>query len=512
MGNSLRTASIHVLDDDSLLNVFYLYRPVLLGADSDSDAYLLGGKRRWVREQWWYKLAHVCQRWRNIILGSASYLGVSLVCTFGTPVTGMLAHSPPLPLVLDYSNIFADVTADGAEDEESAIVALKKHDRVRRIRLDMPVADMRKVVMAMDKEYPILERLLIIRRVENISNAMIFPESFQAPRLRHLALGGFTLPVGSRLLTNAVGLVTLNLIMTHPATYFYPNTLLQWLSSMPQLETLVIVFSSPVFNDDVERQIAHTSITAPVALPNLRRFTFRGFVTYSEALVYQIITPRLEKLQIDFFFNQLTFSVPRLLEFMNTTKNLRLDRAVFRFYNGRVDVEVYPRGETETGDLSIAVDCWHLDWQVSSVAQISNSLSLVFSAVEHLTLEHEAHSWSIKEHDEVDRIEWRRLLGSFRNVKTLRIAHALVEGLSLCLQPEDGELPSELLPELQELSYPGGSDIGDTFNSFVDLRQNAGHPITLVRLGSGPRQGPNPCSSSILGNIFDHTVTCKQRT
>jgi hypothetical protein len=282
---------------------------------------------------------------------------------------------------------------------------------------------------------------------------------------------------------------------------------------MPQLETLVIIFSYPIFDDEVERQIAHTSITTLVALPNLRRFTFRGFITYSEALVHQIITPHLEKLQIDFFFNQLTFSVPRLLEFMNTMKNLRFDSAVFRFYNGRVDVEVYPRGETETGDLSIAVDCWHLDWQVSSVAQISNALSPVFSAVEHLTLEHEAHNWSIKEHDEVDRIEWRRLLGSFKNVKTLRIAHALVEGLSLCLQSEDGELPSELLPELQELSYFGGSNIGDTFNSFIDLRQNAGHPITLVRLDSSPRRGrPNPCSSSILGNIFDHTVTGKQRT
>ena len=31
--NSLHTVLIHILDDDSLLNVFYLYRPFFLGED-----------------------------------------------------------------------------------------------------------------------------------------------------------------------------------------------------------------------------------------------------------------------------------------------------------------------------------------------------------------------------------------------------------------------------------------------------------------------------------------------
>jgi hypothetical protein len=85
MGNSPHIAPIHVLDDDSLLHVFYLYRPFLLGEGEDGDTRLFGGEGRWVRGRWWYKLAHVCQRWRNLILGSASYLGVSLVCTLLKP-------------------------------------------------------------------------------------------------------------------------------------------------------------------------------------------------------------------------------------------------------------------------------------------------------------------------------------------------------------------------------------------------------------------------------------------
>ena len=72
----------------------------------------------------------------------------------------------------------------------------------------------------------------------------------------------------------------------------------------------------------------------------------------------------------------------------------------------------------------------------------------MFSAVEHLTLEHEVHSQSSEEHNDVDRIEWRKLLRSFSNVKTLCVEDGLVEELSCCLWLECGELPLELLPEL----------------------------------------------------------------
>jgi hypothetical protein len=131
--------------------------------------------------------------------------------------------------------------------------------------------------------------------------------------------------------------------------------------------------------------------------------------------------------------------------------------------------------------VAIGVNCPHLDWQVSSMAQISNSLSPMFSAAEHLTLRHEAHRWSSEEHNQVNRTEWRKLLRSFRNVMTLQIVGGLVDRLSRCLQLEDGEFPSELLPELQELSFPGDASNGDAFTSFIDARQNAGHAVTLTR-------------------------------
>ena len=496
MGNSPLGVSIHILDDDSLLNVFNLYRPFLLGEDEDEYGRLWGGLKRWERGRWWYKLSHVCQRWRRVILESASYLGVSIVCTNGTPVAEMLRRSPPFPLALDYNTGSEDLAAEG---EERAILALEQYNRVRRTRLILPVPNLQKLIGAMDDEYPILEHLILSLPFEDKSSISQIPETLQAPNLRHLTLVGFTLPIGSRLLTTAVGLVTLGLWMVHPSTYFHPNTLLQWLSFMPQLETLFVLFSFPVPDRDVERQLTHTPISTPVTLPNLHYFGFRGVRIYLEALVHRITAPRLEKLRIE-FFSQLTFSVTRLLQFVNATENLTFKSAKFWFSDKNVVVEVYPHEEAEMYALSIAVSCWHLDWQVSSAAQIFNPLSSLFSVVEHLTLEHEVHSQSSEEHNEADRTEWRQLLGSFRNVKTLRIAEGLVEELSRCLELDDGELSLELLPELQELTYSGSGDTSDAFTSYINARQDAGRPINLVRT-------PSPDRSSSVSSLETPRIT-----
>ncbi|KAI0275538.1 hypothetical protein BGY98DRAFT_49118 [Russula aff. rugulosa BPL654] len=231
------TTSIHILDDDSLLNIFYLYRLFPLSEDQDINIRFWGGVE-WVGERWWYRLVHVCQRWRNLILGSASYLGLCLVCTYGTPVADMLVHSPPLPLVIDYQR--KDITA---EDEEAMILALAQRDRVRRIRFNLPVPKLQKLIMAIDGEYPILEYLILMEPPENTRTVLILPETLQTPHLRHLAID-CSIPIRSPLLGTAAGLVTLYLVLHHPITYFQPTVLLRWLSLMPQLEMLLIFFPS----------------------------------------------------------------------------------------------------------------------------------------------------------------------------------------------------------------------------------------------------------------------------
>ena len=384
----------------------------------------------------------------------------------------MLAHSPTLPLTINY---FLDIDA---EDEEGAILALKQRDRVRRVRLNLPAAIMQKLIATIDEEYPILEYLVIMPWTMDRSTVLKFPETLQELPLRHLTLGGFSIPLGSRLLTT-VGLVTLCLLVDHPSAYFHPNTLLDWLTFMPQLETLVIQLSFVLPNHDIEEPLTHTPILTPITLLNLRWFAFRGVSAYLEALVHRITTPCLEKLEVR-FFNQPTYSNPCLQQFVNTTPNLRFDSVKFEFARELVLVTLYLREKDEIFSIHIRVDCWLLDWQVSSVARLSDSLNQMFSAIEHLTLEHTAHSRSSEDHNEVDRTEWRIFLSSFSKVKTLFVDNVLVKELSGCLESEDGELPSNLLPELQELTYSGSGDTGNPFASFINARQNADRPVTII--------------------------------
>ena len=389
----------------------------------------------------------------------------------------MLTHSPPLPLTVDYCSK-DDITA---EDEEGILLSLEQRHRVRHLRLNSPVQNLRKLVMAIDEEFPILEYLIVWPWAKD-STALMLPETFQAPHLRHLALRGFACPIRPRLHPAALGLVTLSLVIDHPSAYFQPNILLQWISFMLQIETLNIEFTFPVPNRDVERQLIHTPITTHITLPNLRSFWFRGVSTYLEAVVCRIMTPCLEKLVIR-LFKQLTLSVPRLVQFMNTTENLRFDNATIMFQDKQIRMDMSFRG-ADTYAFVIMVDCCHLEWQVSSVPQISNALIQVFSAVEHLTLRHEVHSQSSEEHNDVDRLEWRRLLRPFSNVKTLVVEDGLTEQLSRCLLLEDGELSLELLPKLQELTYSGSGDPGDAFTPFINAHQKAGRPVTLIRESS----------------------------
>src|SRR5258708_7784301 len=313
---------------------------------------------------------------------------------------------------MDYDEVDDDITA---EDEEGVLLSLEQRDRVRRIRLRLRAPILQKLIVAINEEYPILEYLILMSPGER-NTTFTLPETLQAPHLRHIMLSGFALPTGCRLIATAVGLVTFFLAIVDPSTYVHPNTLLRWTSFMPQLQTLVVLFLYPVPNRDVETQLKRTPIMTHATLPNLRVFVFRGSSAYMEAVVPRITAPLLEKLEIA-FFNQLTFTIPRLLQFMNTTENLRFSRADFVFSDDHVDVTVYPREAAETYALSMTVDCWHLDWQVSPAAQIFNELNQILPTVEHLTFEHEVHSQSSEEHNLVDRTARRQLLRSFSNLK-----------------------------------------------------------------------------------------------
>ena len=393
----------------------------------------------------------------------------------------MLAHSPlAVPLIIDhFDDNYRDLTA---EDEEGIILALQHRDRVRRIRLLKHIPILQKLIISLDGEFPILEFLLIEHQryhrpvIEKITN-LTLPETFRAPNLRQLLLKNFTISIQSPLLETNWNLVTLLLHKIPSSAYFHPNTLLQWLSLMPQLEILSISFNCYKPSRDVERQLLRTPIMTRVTLPNLHWLGFRGTSAYLEALLPWVTIPLLKMLQIG-FFHRMIHSIPHLRQFMTDARNLRIKTATFGFLEELLRVTVYPHAGARVHTLHMDLGGRHLDWQVVSAAQVFNTLRTVFSAVEQLILAYNRHNVSSEWNNEADRARWRELLGSFGNVKTLRVEYGLVEQVDRALQPGEGESPTELLPELQELSYRGTLR---AFTLFVEARQNAGRPVTLVR-------------------------------
>jgi hypothetical protein len=188
-------------------------------------------------------------------------------------------------------------------------------------------------------------------------------------------------------------------------------------------------------------------------------------------------TPLLDMLIVS-FFHQLSFSIPHLGQFVTTKLNLRFSSARLLFYHEAVAVFMYPLEMDRPHTLFIDVVCEHLDWQVSSLAQIFNFLEPAFSAILDLTLDYTEHTSSPGRHHQAGRRLWRDLLGLFRNVRTLRVHKGLVGELSHCLCSEDESL--QLLPEMKELICPSGSVDDNTFTPFIHEREVAGYPVNLI--------------------------------
>jgi hypothetical protein len=249
---------------------------------------------------------------------------------------------------------------------------------------------------------------------------------------------------------------------------------------MPQLESLSIGFRSPVPTRDVERQLLHTPISTLVTLPNLRLCFFRCGSAYLEGLLVRIDTPLLEVLNI-WFYNQLTFTAPHLLQFIGRTENLRFGFARLSFDRENVILTADGDEQNKISPFGVKINCRHVDWQVSAAAQIFGALMPALSVVERLSLSYGDHDVSSEERNEVDRTLWREVLRPFSSVKVLHMDDWLIRNLSSSLQPEDGEPPLELLPQLKALIYFNRS-AGDAFTSFIQSRQMVGHSVALTHV------------------------------
>ncbi|KAI0300013.1 hypothetical protein B0F90DRAFT_570808 [Multifurca ochricompacta] len=454
--------TVNTLNDDVLLSIF--------------DSYRLDDEENWNLQLRWSKLAHVCRRWRYLIYASPSYLNLQLLCTNGTPVADMLAHSPPLPLIINYQITSADMAI---EDEGGILLALQQRERVRRVELRAPSPSLHKLLTAMGEHFPSLEHLSLLSTTEGDSS-LVLPGTFLAPSLHRLILLGVSLSTGLLLLTSTTTLVTLTLTDIRTFAYFPPQHLVAQLQFIPLLEELSIGFSIPIPRPSVQRELLRIPITH-VALPALKRLAFRGVNAYFEGLVARITAPVLRWFDVT-LFNQLTFTLTYLSRFIDTTAELRFALADVNFNQNSISISGGNHSQIQ-GDSSfhLRVISKQFDWQVSSAAQVCNALGSMLSAVEVLTLESYQQRMPPEWQNEVDDAVWYELLRPFDGVKKLCIGQALSSELCRALQIDGAELARELLPGLQELVLrPENGCTTDAFTTFMKARQLAGQPIRLV--------------------------------
>jgi hypothetical protein len=386
----------------------------------------------------------------------------------------MLVHSPLLPLTIFYNEGYLSMTT---KDERGVLLAISQHDRVHRLALRMPTPKLKELVTSMGEEFPILERLSIKSRTKEESTLKL-PQTFQAPNLRHIDLWNVALPMRSPILTSSRSLVYLWLGGISRSTYLPPNYVCTQLSFMSQLETLGIGFHSPLQVPNHDVVCTATIIHAPVALPNLRVFYFRGVSDYSEALLARISAPVLNSVEVH-LFDRPAFAIPYLLRFTLSSESLIFNAFVLGFFEDFVYFTVDPHRSLRRRPLYFQIMRSHLDQQVAAAVQILGTLSPVLSVVEKLTLSYSVPHRSSERHDDIDRLQWREVLRPFSGAKTLHVKNELVGEISRSLRSEDGELPLELLHNLEELSYSGGN-VGDAFFPFINERQATGHPVHLT--------------------------------
>ena len=447
-----------MLNYDALLNIFHHYRL------EDVDA--------WNLRLAWCKLTHVCRRWRYLIYDSSSVLDMCLPFN-GSFSTDLLAHLPPLPLIIHYLN---KTTTRVQKYEEIILPRLQQHGRLRSVALQAPSPGLCTLLETMNGHFPILENLSLLSTTEEEAN-IVLPCTFRAPNLRHLALHGVGLASGLSLFTSTTALVTLTL--THiPAPYsFPPGHLVAQLQGLRHLEELSIGLADLVPIPNTEEELLLGPIPR-VMMPLLKRLVFRGEAAYLENFITQINAPLLDQLTITLFF-ELAFTLTNLTQLIHTNEELVCLSARILLNKDCVSI-VTSNAEPRVG-LTLNVSCEPLDWQIDSAAQVCGALEQVLSAVEELTLDLDEDGIPSGWETALDGSLWHELLLPFSSVKKLHIGSSLTSELSHALKPISGGLILELLPELQDLEVQLEiDDASRAFSTFIETRKHAGRLVRLL--------------------------------
>jgi len=346
------------------------------------------------------------------------------------------------------------------EDEDNIVAALQHPKRIWKIELIVTKSLSEKLEPLMQEPFPILSHL----EISHDRTGWVFPSTFldgNTPRLRVIHLYDVAFPALPRLHLSVNTITSLGLVNIPSDGYFSPEAIIPCLSMLTQLETLSILFQSPILHRDRSIPPLRRAI-----LPSLISFGFRGTSEYLEDLVAKLDAPLMAHISIK-FFNQLVFEVPQLFLFIGRAKKVLWAPTEAVVYSSQKGISIgLTRGtDIEVHEQSrIEISCRELDWQVSSVAQICGHASLLLSCVERLDIR--AKSPSPSGLQELDVAQWLELFHSFRGMKELQANSTLGPMIESALQQAAAEAIFGVFPALRRV-HLGKTQLSTSVEQFI---------------------------------------------
>jgi hypothetical protein len=425
----------------------------------------------------WHILAHVCQRWRQVVFASPLRLNLRILCTHRTPVRKNLDIWPSFPITIEYV-----ISQINGTDERNIVAALGHPARVCAISLRLTNRQLGKMVTVMQEQFPSLRHLFLVAHIPNsvpVSGISCEFLGRSAPCLKTIELYGIPFPALPTLLLSTSELVTLHILKIPQTGYIPPEAMVAALATLTRLRELYIGFRSPA-----SRPVRiHLPPVTRTVLPALTHFKFWGVRDYLEDFVAQIEAPGLDSIVISYFNQLVDFEVPQLWQFIDHSENLnKTMRCAVKFpLDNLVTFTAGPTTHTPKffGDfprhIDIRIICEGIDWQVSHIAQALNQISAILSNMVHFAIG--AYSVS-PEPKGMDDIEWLQLLRPFSSVRTLFVSRQFSGHVSRSLENIPAVMATEILPSLDMLCVE--DQPASSIRRFIAARSKSGRPVAII--------------------------------
>ena len=423
--------------------------------------------------QLWPTLVWVCQRWRQIIFASPLGLNLRLHCTYRTPVLKCLCHWPSLPITIQYGGA-PNLDPPTPEDDDNIIAALKQSDRVRSISLTVTSSLLEKL-SAISEPFTELQDFVLFSQ-DNLRLAI--PNSFHfGPHLRVLHLIRISVPSFLRLLSHSQDLVDIQLHEIPITGYFSPGAFANALSGMTQVRSLLLYFRS------LPPRQNYFGFPSPsgerIVLPALTCLKYRGTSKYLDIFVARIDAPRLDDINITFFY-QPTMDASELGRFIERIEmQTSLIQADVETFAHAISISFTDSSVSESTRLRLQISCEQLDWQLSCMGQVCNQISPFLFHVSNIGV---ITARPLGGQDEGNGQQWLYLLHSFKfgGAKSFWVTGEFTEDILGALGPAN-EGNTTMLPSLRRVRIQKPVDTNrpswDSVQSFITSRWISGRPV-----------------------------------